>query len=66
MVSPASVSPSLNPRDWYIDQQDSYFDAVIHPSHRKYFRFLVWDDHYLSSVPRSLTKCMVEVAVHLR
>ena len=43
METPASVRASLRPGDWVtsIDLTDAYFHVMIHPSHRKWMRF-VW------------------------
>ncbi|XP_050822092.1 uncharacterized protein LOC127057247 [Gopherus flavomarginatus] len=76
MVSLGTISPSLDPGDWYasLDMKDAYFYIAIYPPHRRYLRFVVNHQHFqftvlpfgLSAALRVFTKCMAVVATSLR
>ena len=73
METPASVLESVRPGDFMasIDLKDAYFQIPIHPSSRKYLRF-VWEGKTyqfkalcfgLSSAPQVFTRVMAPVSV---
>lgn len=73
MESPRSVLQSLREGDWLtsIDLKDAYFHIPIHPSSRRYLRF-VWNDQVfqfralcfgLSSAPFLFTRVLQPVSV---
>lgn len=44
----ASVIPSIEEGTWFtaLDVNDAYFHIDIHPSQRRFLRFLTEQDHY--------------------
>ncbi|XP_034258832.2 uncharacterized protein LOC117655455 isoform X1 [Pantherophis guttatus] len=57
-----------------VDLREAYLHVPVSPSHRKFLRFQIGDDHYqycampfgLSSAPRTFTKLVAVVAASLR
>ena len=76
MVTLESIIHLLKQNDWFvvIDLKDAYFHISIHPSNRKFLRFIFLDTIYqyqvlsfgLATAPRTFTKCMAPVAAYLR
>ena len=76
METPASVRLAIRTGDWavFIDLSDAYFHVLMHPSARKFLRFLalnqVWQFRALpfglSTAPRVFTKLMLVVGAHFR
>ncbi|XP_043348930.1 uncharacterized protein LOC122455943 [Dermochelys coriacea] len=76
MVSLGTIIPSLDAGGWYaaLDMKDVYFHIAIHPTHRRFLRFTVGQEHYqfavlpfgLAAAPQVFTKYMAVLAAFLR
>jgi len=73
METPRTVLESLLPRDWFIvlDLKDAYFQVPMHPTARKFLRF-VWQGQVfqfrvlcfgLSTAPQVFTRVMAPISV---
>lgn len=75
MVTLATIIPFLDQGVWFsaLDLRDPYFHIMIQPSHRRFLRFTLDQDHFqyrvlpfrLSSGPKVFSKVLSVIAAHL-